>query len=71
MNKDVYLKEYRRFPHGLWSFASSFGIKECQYAVSDAAAWIKELIAKREEDINGRIKIIGSIQSNPLQQVNI
>lgn len=49
LKKDIHLKEYKRFPHGLWSLATSYGIEECKYAVSDAAAWIKELAAIHEQ----------------------
>jgi hypothetical protein len=48
LGKDAFLKEYRQFPHGLWSFDMTMGIDECKYTVSDAAAWMKELIAKSD-----------------------
>ncbi len=60
LNKDVHLKEYTRFPHGLWSLATSYGIEECKYSVSDAAAWVKELVAKHEKEIEGELGKIAS-----------
>ena len=71
LKKDVHLKEYKRFPHGLWSFATSYGIEECKYAVSDAAAWLKELAAKHEELLQDQLKIMSGVENELLQAVSI
>jgi hypothetical protein len=53
LGKDAFLREYRNFPHGIWSFDVSFGgIKDSKFAVEQTIIWIKELIHMNEDRLN-------------------
>ena len=47
MKKDVFLKEYRNFPHGVWNFDLKVGLDECRYMTSDCTDWMNDIIRKK------------------------
>jgi len=51
LGKDVKLKEYRNFPHGIWSFDIEGGIEECKFVIMDCAKWMNEIIEKDTKKI--------------------
>ena len=64
LGKDALLKEYRNFPHGIWSFDVALGIDECKFVTVDFAAYVSEFVAPMPKPV--RV----ALQSEPPLAIN-
>lgn len=55
LKKDVFLKEYRNCPHGLWSLDTNCGMEEAKFIITETAEMICKIIEEKQKTIEIKI----------------